>query len=665
MRMRTTLTTLIAVLGLTLTLLPATTAGADPRPDRGIPPGLTKCHHPPHALCGTIEVPLDRTGHTSGTVTIGFEYYRPTKSGPTTGTIVAHQGGPGYSTTDSRDSYLDLFAPMMDHRALLLVDERGTGLSDPINCPEAQSYDGAWVRNAAKCGKRLGDRSDLYNTAAAAQDMADVLDSLDIDVVDLYGDSYGSFFSQTFATRFPDRVHSLVLDGTYPIDNLDPWYATTATRLRQNLKLFCAHSLATCAIPPKDVLAELEQALNRLRYSPLATHAPASNGKIVPVTLTPRRVLDTLLYTDVTPGYVRETPAALVAFNDGNVRPLARMVAEVNGPSGNVAVRSGGDQRPNGALRGYSEGAYLAYACTDYPTLWNVNSSREKRRAQFERSARQLPWSKTQPWTPPEWVGSDFFTYDYCIGWPKPHVAEPPFPGGSYPDVPTLVLNGDLDLRTDVYQARQVAENFPNSTYVEVPNNGHITAIYDADKCASVIVRRFMRTLDEGDTSCLKGIPEHRVVRRFAERVAQAPQAQTAGKDDDSRAADRRAAYVAVESVSDVVDRWYAIPGYTGVGLYGGKFSMYSTFSDPFVSRVWTLKLHGIQWTRDVKVSGKGSIPRANGRASMDLTIRGAGTDRGTLHVKWMSRQPHAEVTITGRIGGRHVHLTAPAPSYY
>ncbi len=180
------------------------------------------------------------------------------------------------------------------------------------------------------------------------------------------------------------------------------------------------------------------------------------------------------------------------------------------------------------------------------------------------------PLVNTQPWTAPEWAGSDFFTYDYCIGWPKPHVAEPPFPGGAYPNIPTLVLNGDMDLRTDVYQARQVAANFPNSTYVEVPNNGHVTALYDADQCASVIVRRFMRTLDAGDTSCVDDISEHRVVRRFAETASQAPQAKVAGKADDSKVADRRAAYVAVESVSDVVDRWYAIPGYTGVGLYGG-----------------------------------------------------------------------------------------------
>src|SRR6185503_8106747 len=171
-----------------------------------------------------------------------------------------------------------------------------------------------------------------------------------------------------------------------------------------------------------------------------------------------------------------------------------------------------------------------------------------------------------------------------------------PFPpGGRHPGVPTLVMNGDLDLRTDVYQAREVAANFPNSTYVEVPNFGHVTALYDADRCTSVIVRRFVTGLAAGDTSCVDRISEHRLVKRFAVRAADAPQAAVMGAADRSTARDRRAAYVAVESLADVIDRWYAIPGYTGVGLYGGKFTMTTTTAEPFVSRTWTLKLNHLR----------------------------------------------------------------------
>ena len=52
--------------------------------------------------------------------------------------IVATEGGPGYATTPSRGSYLQLFRPLLDRRDLLLVDNRGTGTSGAVRCPELQ-----------------------------------------------------------------------------------------------------------------------------------------------------------------------------------------------------------------------------------------------------------------------------------------------------------------------------------------------------------------------------------------------------------------------------------------------------------------------------------------------------------------------------------------------
>ena len=45
--------------------------------------------------------------------------------------------------------------------------------------------------------------SDLFTSALAANDMAAIIEALGIKKVDLYGDSYGSFFAQTFASRYP------------------------------------------------------------------------------------------------------------------------------------------------------------------------------------------------------------------------------------------------------------------------------------------------------------------------------------------------------------------------------------------------------------------------------------------------------------------------------
>ena len=644
---------------------PVSSAAGSPAPPPGVPAGLSKCTRALDAWCGAIKVPLDRTGRTPGTTTVRFQYYPATATTKPIGTVVAHEGGPGYSTTGSADYFLEMLQPLRDKRAVLLVDARGTGWSDPIDCPDAQNYAGDWVEDAAACGEQLGDRADLYTTANVAHDLADVLDYLKIDTVDVYGDSYGSFFAQTFTARYPDRVRSAIFDGTYPITGLDPWYATTAQRLRENVTLFCTRSPDTCPVKPSAMAGILSDAVSLVRQSPVRTTAPDGYGYEVPVTITPRRLLDTLLYSDVTAGYMRAIPAALIAMLDGNARPMGRMVAESLGSSTDGRPGKMAIPRPNGELRSWSEGAYLAYACSDYPQLWDKQAGRAERERQFSSAVNNLSPTVTKPWTPKEWASSEFFVYDYCIGWPKPNVAEPPFPGGKFPNVPVLVLNGDFDLRTDLYQARQVAANFPNSTYVEVPNAGHVTAIYDADACPSVIARRFITTLDAGDTSCVKRTPEHRAVQQFAEYAADAPQALVAGKNDESTARDRRAAYVAMESVADVVDRWYAIPGYTGAGLYGGQFGMYTTSGYPFVDRIWSLKLTHLKWTRDIQVTGTGTMQRGRGPAQMTLTIRGAGTAKGSLEMSWTTRTPMAMASITGTIGGRTVDLKVPAPTYF
>jgi len=665
---RTAISLLLAVTAMPLfALAPVAAAPAIP----GVPDGLKKCAMGAEAYCGSVVVPLDRTGATPGTLEIHFEYYpRSDTSRPALPTIVAHEGGPGYSTTASRDLYLDLYRPMMTRRALLLVDERGTGLSGALYCPEAESYEGDLSANAAACAERLGDSADLYTTAAAAEDMVAVLDELAIDRIDLYGDSYGSFFAQTFAVRHPEYLRSLVLDATYPIEGLDPWYHTTTQRLRENLGLFCARSLPTCEEDPGEMVALTRQVVRSLRSDPVTTTAPDGAGSIATVTLTPRRLLDTLLFTDVTPGYVREYPAAARAFIHGNALPLARMVAEALGPSTSTATRPGHypppKPPPNSALRGWSEGAYLAYSCNDYPFLWNEEDPIPQRRQQFRAAIDALPPGTMAPWTNAEWAASTFFAYDYCIEWPAPKVAEPPLPsGGRSPDVPTLVLNGDLDLRTDVYQAREVAANFPNATYVEVPNYGHVTSVFEVDHCPSVIVRRFVRTLDPGTTSCVDEISEHRVVRRFAERVAQTPQAAVASTADRSTPRDRRVAYATVETIADVIDRWYAIPGYTGTSLYGGQFSMFNTAGLPVSSQTWNLKLNRLRWTSDLAVTGTGSMPRGAGTAVMTMKVKGAGTDVGQLTITWQTRAMHAKARIRGTIGGRAIDLRAPAPSYY
>ena len=141
-----------------------------------------------------------------------------------------------------------MYGPLLDRRNLLLVDQRGTGLSEPINCPLLQDSDLPYADAAAVCGAQLGDRADDYTTALSADDLAAVIRALRLAPVDVYGDSYGTFFAQVFTGRHPQLVRSVVLDSAYPSYGESGWYPTQGPAMRRAFQVVCA---AVTGLPPR------------------------------------------------------------------------------------------------------------------------------------------------------------------------------------------------------------------------------------------------------------------------------------------------------------------------------------------------------------------------------------------------------------------------------
>ena len=186
-----------------VTLSAAGHAAAQPRTITVGQLTLTLCNREYTGYCGSITRPIDPQGLTPGDLTVGFEYYpRSDVAQPRLGTILPQEGGPGYSSTGTRDYYLAIFDALRDRRDVLIVDKRGTGLSSPIDCPALQT--GSLALSAvAACARQLGDTAWFYGTDFAAQDIVAVLDALDIPDVDFYGDSYGTFVGQVLAGLYP------------------------------------------------------------------------------------------------------------------------------------------------------------------------------------------------------------------------------------------------------------------------------------------------------------------------------------------------------------------------------------------------------------------------------------------------------------------------------
>ncbi len=127
---------------------------------------LKPCDVVARALCGSIWRRWEPDNPDAGRVKVGFAFV-PARDDtrPALGTVVPHEGGPGYSTTGSAGGYRNMYAPLLGRRNMLLVDQRGTGLSRPLRCAELQNLTIAYAVAAGRCGRQLGDRSDDYTTA--------------------------------------------------------------------------------------------------------------------------------------------------------------------------------------------------------------------------------------------------------------------------------------------------------------------------------------------------------------------------------------------------------------------------------------------------------------------------------------------------------------------
>ena len=360
------------------------------------------------SYCGSISRPLDPAKPTGRRIDIAFRWYRPPKT-PTGPPIVAVEGGPGYPSTGTRVEYRGIFGPLVRQRGMLLVDNRGTGGSALIDCKSVQSFAGrtsgsAFARRAGRCGRFLERRfgrggSALFATAYAVDDLAAVLRALRIRRIDLYGDSYGTFFVQDFVARHARVLNKVVLDSSYPRRGTDPWYASSGAAFRLALEKVAPGSLERLEAP----------ALQRVRAAPIAGETKDADGSALRVRVDPRALADLVQATASDPLALRELDASIRAALAGDDVPLLRL-------TGQAGTWNFSPSEPDY----FSRGAYLAVNCIDLPQLFDLDASPARRRTQLAAAA--APNGAFAPFSAAEWRTISGFSqpYDVCLDWPKP-----------------------------------------------------------------------------------------------------------------------------------------------------------------------------------------------------------------------------------------------------
>lgn len=595
---------------------------------------LHACSGAPPFFCGTLVRPLDPTGRVSGTISIGFTWLpRSQARTASAGTIVAAEGGPGYPSGASRNAYRTLVGPLLATHDLLLMDNRGTGRSEAIDCRPLQGGS-MTLPEVTRCGQQLGARSDLFGTALAADDLAALLDALEIRDLDLYGDSYGTFFVQVFAARHPLRVRSVTLDGAYPAIGADPWYPNAAPTFDTAFDRVCRRS-PTCASLPGSALERIERLLGVLRKG-AAPVTPAQLAFVMD-----SAGLDPLAYRDL-------DAATRAYLDDADSVPLQRLASEADVYE---------EQAPS-APQDQSNGLFVASSCEDNPQVYDMRLAPAARIAAWKTvraEKSRLDPGLYAPFTIDEFLSIplDYAYVPLCQTWPVASTAYPAgdaiAPGTRMPDVPALVLTGDLDTITTPAEGDAAAALFPRAQRVIVANTGHVTAVGDVNDCASEIVRRFIAR-QPVHAACANDIPPLRLVPAFS-RTASGVPAATAASGTTATDADLRLAADAVFAAGDAAARVSVLGMSNGRGLRGGTFASGTT------GTTTTIALHDVRWTEDFAVSGTIAFDSRDGRVEARVHWPGA-----TLRADWRSYEAAARASIAARIDGRPIRATMPAP---
>jgi pimeloyl-ACP methyl ester carboxylesterase len=575
------------------------------------------CGQAPGLVCTQVVVPLDRTGHVPGSISLHVEELPA--DGTPRGVMFLIAGGPGQGSAHVfglGDPTADaLYRYLFPGYTLVAYDDRGTGESGLLDCPALQVAITADAERtaAAACGSTLGAAASFYSTADHAADLDAVRQALGFDKIGLYGVSYGTKLAMAYALAYPDHVERLLLDSVLPPELPDPYESNVLRSMPATLQAFCRIDGCNGAAYASDVVT----LANRYAAKPLDGRVLMPGGRTVPKRVDGLELLSVVLDADLSPGLAAELPAVVHAARAGNTQPLLRL----------AVLHDIGNEESASDL---SSALYAATTCRDGPFPWQPDTPIAQRPAILSAAVADLPPGTLGPFGP--WA-AQFGNADFCLGWPGP-TGGAALGSGPLPNVPMLAVSGGFDMRTPTAGAASVVARFPQGHLLVVPGVGHSTVTADPSGCAVNVVRSWML-----------GGPVPSTCPQTKPLVVPVPALPAPGTARPARTETPRVTYSgALEALHDAEALWLMTAGESGAsttvpGIYAGKI----------VASARSFRLVGYSIARGVTVSGTLTLKQLGPPVGFEgtLTVSGPAAAHGLLGVQGAS--------VRGTLGGRAV----------
>ena len=576
--------------------------------------------------CATVQVPLDRSGATPGTVSLYVE--RLPAGGTPRGVMFLIAGGPGQASAGAFDlaTQGSFFRDQFPGYTLVAFDPRGTGHSGVLRCPELQRDPSASAARGqaevAACANEIGPSRSFYSTRDHADDIDAVRRALGVDKIALWGTSYGTQLSVAYTLTYPAHVERLLLDSVADPAGRDPFATNDLMQMPKGLAALCAGG--SCRAATGNFVGEVVTLANRLNAHPRKGIVLKPGGGRLTVKVDGVDFLGGVVVdSDLKAGIAAELPAAVHAALHGQSRALLRLV-ELDRESSVIPADE------------LSMGLLAATVCDDGPFPWQPETPLSDRQALFRAAIAALPHGATGPFG--TWA-TGIGPAALCLLWPPQTRragigAEPP------PNVPVLVLAGDRDLRTPAADAAAVAARFPQGRLLIVPGVGHSVLGADLSGCADNAVKTWLAG----------GVPPSRCARvpPLVAPIPAFPASVAALKPAGAAGLRGRTLVAVARTVREATATWgLALTGFGQVGRIAGPFGGTIRASGLGFS------LAGYSTVPGLRLSGTLALYRpTSGRVFPvrfvgSVSVAGAKAAHGRLRV--------GPKTLTGALAGRSV----------
>jgi pimeloyl-ACP methyl ester carboxylesterase len=569
--------------------------------------------------CGTVTVPLDRTGRVPGTVKLAVAVESP-RAGAS-GFLLALSGGPGQPSVAFADSFRASLAPALAHRRLVLIDQRGTGRSGALRCDPLQalgSLDVVNTRIVETCAKALGPRRQFYSTTDSVLDIDAVRIAIGAPKLELMGVSYGTFVATQYARRFPATTDGLILDSVVGPDGIDAYFLDTFERLPRVVSEQCA--VRRCRGVTNDALGDLRRLTGRLARAPVRGSIPDTLGAAHQTAIHDESELLLIIMSgDLNPFLQAALPGAISAATRGDDAPLLRLRRYAQGP-------------PT-PMQEFSSTLNVATTCADVKLPYTLTTPFTERWGLWRHGVDNLPDSVFAPFSRAAVIDTSV-AHD-CLRWPEGDTPAAPSTD-PLPDVPTLLLSGRLDTRTPLENSRELLPLLPHGQLLSVGGTGHDVLDSDITGCAARALRRFADGRAIG-TPCRGRSNAVAVLPRPARSVSAYRRAPGVAGERG------RLLFATLDTIVDAqisaLQTLYA--GFTkvqGGGLRGGRFSASSDGT--------RLRLRRYELVPGLRITG--ALRASETADAGTVTVDGPGRLDGTLRIS-------AKGVVTGTLGGRRV----------